>query len=72
MEQVAAEPSTLDAFTAILRAQQRERVERPGVAGQIGSIIGWPLVADPRLPRGFVYLRPHPRPAEPAQETTAP
>lgn len=72
VQQVAAEPSTLDVFTAALRAQQRERIEQPGMTGQLGSILGWPLVADPGLPRGLVYLRPHPRPAEAALETTTP
>lgn len=71
VQQVAAEPDTLDELKAALRPQRPARTERPAVGGQFGSLTDLPLVADPVLPRGFVYLRPHPRRPTPSpQEAT--
>lgn len=64
VQQVAAEPGTLDQLTASLRAELAERLGSPVPTGQIGDVYGWPLVADPGLPPGLVYLRPHPRPRD--------
>ncbi|MFJ1653472.1 hypothetical protein ACIOC2_19195 [Streptomyces sp. NPDC088337] len=71
VQQIAAEPQTLDQLTASLRGRLAERLDRPVPTGQVGDVFGWPLVADPHLPAGFVYLRPHPRPTYSDQETTA-
>ncbi|MFJ8153907.1 hypothetical protein [Streptomyces sp. NPDC094468] len=68
VQQIAAEPATLDLLTADLRASIAQRLELTVQADKLPSIFDWPLVADPRLPAGFVYLRPFPQPAgvEPA------
>ncbi|WP_432169102.1 hypothetical protein [Streptomyces sp. 1222.5] len=69
VEEVAAEPGTLDHLTASLRARIAERFDEPVKATQLGSLMGWPLVPDPKLPPGFVYLRPARRPVgQPAGE----
>jgi len=60
VQQVAAEPGTLDQLTADLRAQLGARLELPVASDQIGDLFGWPLVPDATLPPGFVHLRPHP------------
>ncbi|MFE2469759.1 hypothetical protein [Streptomyces mirabilis] len=70
VQQVAAEPNTLEEVTAALRATLTERFGEPTPTSQAGDVYGWPLVADPTLPPGFLYLRPHPRPAEAIQEST--
>lgn len=63
VQQAAAEPATLDAFTAVLQARQTGIPAEPGpVGGRVGSLFDIPLVNDPSLPRGVVYLRPMPRP----------
>lgn len=75
VQQIAAEPGTLDQLTASLRAQLSERLEQPVPADQMGSLMGWPLVPDATLPPGFVYLRPHPcrpHPDEHQEEVTGP
>lgn len=72
IQQVAAEPGTLNQLTASLHAALAERHDQPVATSQIGNLSGWPLVADPTLPPGLVYLRPFPRPSQPDQETPAP
>lgn len=42
VQQVAAEPETLDQLTASLRAQLSERLEQPVPTSQLGSVFGWP------------------------------
>jgi hypothetical protein len=59
VEQVAAEPDTLAEFVEALRAHAT-----PGPALAAAPLMGWPVVADPALPPGFVYLRPTPAPKE--------
>jgi hypothetical protein len=60
VQQVAAEPETLDLLTASLRALLSERFGEPAPTAQVSSLYGWPLVPDATLPPGFVYLRPTP------------
>ncbi|MCQ9178573.1 hypothetical protein KMT30_05920 [Streptomyces sp. IBSBF 2953] len=68
-QQVAAEPATLDQLTATLRTQLNERLKLALPSDQLGSLFGWPLVYDERIPPGFVHLRPHPTPPHPDEQT---
>ncbi|SHI66276.1 hypothetical protein [Streptomyces sp. 3214.6] len=68
VQQIAAEPGTLDQLTASLRAQLSGRLEVPVSTGQIGSIFDVPLVRDASLPPGFVHLRPHPTRPHPDEQ----
>jgi hypothetical protein len=62
VQQVAAEPATLEALTTALLARQTEPTDKPLLPAHAPGLLGWPLVADPGLPSGIVYLRPTPRP----------
>lgn len=68
VQEVAAEPGTLDQLTAALRAQLSERLELTVPSAGIGSLLGLPLVADPSLLPGFVYLRPIPARPNPDEQ----
>lgn len=71
VQQIAAEPKTLELLTADLRARISDRLEVPVSTGGIDGILGFPLVRDATLPAGFVYLRPfpdRPRPDEQMEE----
>ncbi|MEV6536801.1 hypothetical protein AB0M86_45845 [Streptomyces sp. NPDC051639] len=61
VQEVAAEPDTLAALVDMLRPKARPV---PGTTALGPPLTGWPLVADPALPAGFVYLRPTPAPKE--------
>ncbi|MCX5362897.1 hypothetical protein OG864_29805 [Streptomyces sp. NBC_00124] len=56
VEQVAAEPDTLAEFVEALRPHTQ-----PAAGTAPAPLTGWPIVADPALPPGFVYLRPAPK-----------
>jgi hypothetical protein len=72
VQQIAAEPATLDALTASLRATLTERFNEPITTGEIGSMWGLPLVTDPDLPPGEVHMRPTPgAPPPPTPEELA-
>lgn len=60
VQEIAAEPATLDALTASLRATLTERLNETVTTGEIGSMRGFPLVNDPGLPPGEVHMRPTP------------
>jgi hypothetical protein len=63
VQQVAAHPDTLE----LLMKQLKEHAG-PAPSGPAGSsLLGWPLVPDPAVPRQIVYLRPHPQPAPHAE-----
>ncbi|MGW0582406.1 hypothetical protein ACWD25_42235 [Streptomyces sp. NPDC002920] len=68
VQQVAAEPGTLDQLTSKLRARLSERLEQPVPTNQLGSLWGWPLVPDATLPPGYVYLRPDPSRPQPDEQ----
>lgn len=61
IEEIAAEPRTLDRFRGVLHAAAA-RGPRAGTsvldAGR--GLLGLPLVPDPHLPPLTVHLRPHP------------
>ncbi|MFJ6841400.1 hypothetical protein ACIQRE_01885 [Streptomyces griseoluteus] len=60
VQQIAAEPGTLNRLIEVLRPQIPEHAAAPRQTPN--SLTGWPLVADPRLLCGVVYLRPFPKP----------
>ncbi|MER7815634.1 hypothetical protein [Streptomyces sp. NPDC096153] len=55
VQEIAAEPATLDLLTENLRA----RLEVRQFTGGIAELSGFPLVYDPSIPPGFIHLRPH-------------
>ncbi|HET6636798.1 MAG TPA: hypothetical protein VFH77_17405 [Streptomyces sp.] len=59
VQQIAAEPGTLDALMAAITATATSPLTP---LSPLQSFPSWPLVPDTTLPAGFVYLRPHPRP----------
>lgn len=58
VQQIAAAPDTLKAFAGVLREHTAPVFE----PRQLDFLTGLPLVTDPTLPEGFVYLRPTPAP----------
>jgi hypothetical protein len=58
VEQLAAEPGTLDRLKRQLFAVPAERLGIP--TGQIGEYGGFPLHTDPDLPPNEIHFRPHP------------
>lgn len=60
VQQIAAEPATLQALVTALHAPATELSAEPPFSGQLGTLTGLPRIPDPRLPRGTVYLRPAP------------
>lgn len=72
VQEIAAEPATLEALTASLRASLAARINKSLGAGEIGSMWGFPLVTDPDLPPGEVHMRPTPgAPPPPTAEELA-
>ncbi|MFE7853732.1 hypothetical protein [Streptomyces sp. NPDC057403] len=60
VQEVAAEPDTLAAITEALR----RRAQPVDDMATLTPLMGVPIVTDPALPPGFVYLRPTPAPKE--------
>lgn len=61
IEEIAAEPETLDRLAALLT---RVAVVPPGPAvGTAPSLLGLPMVPDPTIPPLTVLLRPYSAPA---------
>ncbi|WP_157875881.1 hypothetical protein [Peterkaempfera griseoplana] len=72
IQEIAAEPATLDLLTAALRERLPELPAAPAWFGSVGLLTGIPLVAEPGLPPGIVYGRPHPdHTAEPVSDVAA-
>jgi hypothetical protein len=59
VQQVAAEPATLKALVSLLRAATGPALK----ASQMDFLTGFPLINDPAVPKGFIYLRPNTPPA---------
>ncbi|MFH9823040.1 hypothetical protein [Streptomyces bobili] len=57
VQEVAAEPATLDLLTDILRPKAVEPRATPEFLSTARSL-GWPLVYDEKLPAGVVHCRP--------------
>lgn len=73
VEQIAAEPETLEQLISSMRHVPAEELatRQSGTwldTGRLGSLTDLPLVPDDTLPRGFLYLRPHRRLADPIPE----
>lgn len=72
VQEIAAEPATLEALTTSLRASLAARIDGPLSPAPIGSMWGFPLVTDPDLPPGEVHMRPTPgAPPPPTAEELA-
>jgi hypothetical protein len=71
VEEIAAEPATLDQLTASLRATLTERFGQPVTTGEIGAVRGFPLVTDQALLPGVVHLRPASRRKTSPREPTS-
>ncbi|MGW5175872.1 hypothetical protein ACWERY_16110 [Streptomyces sp. NPDC004082] len=59
VQQIAAEPGTLDLLCDILRPKAIEPRATPELVGA-ARLTGWPLVYDETIPPGEVHCRPTP------------
>jgi hypothetical protein len=62
VQEIAAEPVTLDALKRKFFAESASRLGAQ--VGQIGQFFGFPMIADTELPPGEVHMRPHPQTAK--------
>jgi hypothetical protein len=59
VQEIAAEPATLDLLADILRPKEDEPRAAPELL-TAARLTGWPLVYDERIPPGYVHCRPTP------------
>lgn len=59
VQEIAAEPGTLDLLRDILRPKEHERRAAPELLAA-ARLTGWPLVHDTTLEPGVVHCRPTP------------
>lgn len=59
VQEIAAEPATLDLLRDILRAKDHEPRATPELLAA-ARLTGWPLVYDEEIPPGYVHCRPTP------------
>jgi hypothetical protein len=59
VQEIAAEPATLDALRDILRPKMVEPRATPELLAA-AQLTGWPLVVDETIPPGYVHCRPTP------------
>lgn len=67
IQEIAAEPETLEQFKTALSPYTKPALATPEVLGLGGAAnLGFPLIADPELPPGEVHMRPTPGAPPPA------
>jgi hypothetical protein len=59
VQEIAAEPATLDLLRDILRPKDHEPRADPELLA-VAQLTGWPLVYDDAIPLGYVHCRPTP------------
>jgi hypothetical protein len=59
VQEIAAEPATLDELRDILRPKAVEPRATPELLAAV-RLTGWPLVYDEKIPPGYVHCRPTP------------
>lgn len=59
VQEIAAEPATLDLLRDILRTKEHEPRATPELLAT-ARLTGWPLVYDEKIPPGYVHCRPTP------------
>ncbi|WP_097866550.1 hypothetical protein [Streptomyces sp. rh34] len=70
VQQIAAEPDTLEALTAALSPRTQPPQATPEVITYHAAHgFGWPLVADPTITPGVIHCRPTPGAAPPLSAT---
>lgn len=67
VQEIAAEPATLDLLRDILSQTVEHRAAPELLAA--AALTGWPLVYDEKIPPGYVHCRPTPGAPPPLTET---